>query len=702
MVLDSSVVAVVDVGGILGIALSLSSSTIRLLLDLEEKSVKLVALVLDGLLDSLLQSRAHSLESNGLGDGKEQLVPGLLDLEVEVLHVNVNLLDLEEVLAILLVRGGKLHLERETISGKDDIGNTSVGDGGKALLALDVEADISQIHLDTSNLDLDGVGVLVGNLLAAPAEVVLVSQLKDVGSKIVTLKNKVLDDGVELVIGVLDTRDRDVGNVLKDSGKDDISQIADQMRLEDRLAILIVAEISEQLLERVGKGLVLSVLVELIDQELDLVDNTVGVAAVLVTEEESTLIVELVPLTGGSIIKDVSLLEEAAADVRVHGLEPVLELTVLIGVAVDLVDSIPEVSSRGAVGVAFDDGAQVILGLLETTTGVLGGANRILANLLTVLAVGLGEAENGLNSLGVVLVLLALKNHLLEAPDGLIPTLLRHLLVKVVLCLLTVLLLPLNNVVLGLLIEVVIELLLGNILGSIATSQGVSIPGTGILRNVLLEVALLGGGTRLLVARGGGVGTGGGNVLGVLSRVSAVETLALLLQVVLGEIGGIMPGVILSRLINLRKVLIRGANTGSSVAGGITSHVADEESGVLEELSELAVGDDQLPKGSETLEGLIAISLRSVLANGCVGSVDTLGIEVGGLPDEVLDQVALIPGQEEVLGLIDDFTSILDESLALWRELLRVASEGARSQEAAEGDVDLVVLLRDEWLAMHR
>lgn len=117
------------------------------------------------------------------------------------------------------------------------------------------------------------------------------------------------------------------------------------MGLEDRLAILIVAEILEKLCESLSKGVVLRILIELISKELDLVNNTVGVAAVLVAEEVATLVVELIPLASGLVLKDVALLEEASSDVRVHSLEPILELTVVIGITVDLANSFPEVLS---------------------------------------------------------------------------------------------------------------------------------------------------------------------------------------------------------------------------------------------------------------------------------------------------------------------------------------------------------------------
>ncbi|KNB10096.1 hypothetical protein FOXG_20303 [Fusarium oxysporum f. sp. lycopersici 4287] len=374
----------------------------------------------------------------------------LLDLDLELVEVNIDLLNLEVVLAILLVGGRHLHLEGEAITREDDVSNTSVGDRRETLLALDVEAHITKIHLDASNLDLDGLMALVGDLLAAPSEVVLAGNLEDVGGKVVTLKDQVLDDSIDLGVGVLNSRNWDVGNVLKGGRDNDIPQVLKQMRLEDRLAILVVAKVLEQLLERLGKSMVLRVLVELVGKELDLIDNTVGVTAVFVAEEVSSLVVELIPLTSGLILEDVTLLKEASADVRVHSLEPVLELTVVISVAVNLADGLPKILSGGAVGESLNDSAEVTLGGSKATTCVLGSIGRALAKSAAVAAVSLSQAQKSLNGLRVVLVLLALQNHLLETPDGLVLTLLRHLLIEVVAGLATVLLIALQDALFGL------------------------------------------------------------------------------------------------------------------------------------------------------------------------------------------------------------------------------------------------------------
>lgn len=91
------------------------------------------------------------------------------------------------------------------------------------------------------------------------------------------------------------------------------------------------------------------------------------------------------------------------------------------------------------------------------------------------------------------------------------------------------------------------------------------------------------------------------------------------------------------------------------------------------QLAELAIGDEQSAQRPQTLQSLFAILLHALLVGGGIGQVDRLGIPLLGLPDEVLDQIALVLGKDQVLGLLDDIAGVGDESLALVGELLRRA-----------------------------
>jgi hypothetical protein len=90
LLLDSLDITAVDVLCLLWILQCLLLSTISLGLDLIGVGIELIGLILDGLLDSLLEDRAENLKHDWLGKSKQQLMPGLLELDVEVLDVNLK------------------------------------------------------------------------------------------------------------------------------------------------------------------------------------------------------------------------------------------------------------------------------------------------------------------------------------------------------------------------------------------------------------------------------------------------------------------------------------------------------------------------------------------------------------------------------------------------------------------------------------
>ena len=99
-----------------------------------------------------------------------------------------------------------------------------------------------------------------------------------------------------------------------------------------------------------------------------------------------------------------------------------------------------------------------------------------------------------------------------------------------------------------------------------------------------------------------------------------------------------------------------------------------------------------MAKGAETLEGLIAVLLGGLLVNRSNGRLGVTCGSLGGLVDEILDEIALIFGQEEELGLLDDIAKVVDKDLTLLGELARRLGEGARGEGTVQGDIDLFVL----------
>jgi hypothetical protein len=86
------------------------------------------------------------------------------------------------------------------------------------------------------------------------------------------------------------------------------------------------------------------------------------------------------------------------------------------------------------------------------------------------------------------------------------------------------------------------------------------------------------------------------------------------------------------------------------------------------ELAELAVGDDEGAKSPQAVQSLVAVLLGRLVVNGGArkGSVSTS--DVLGAPDEVLEELALVLGQEKELCLLDNVAEIGNELLALGTE----------------------------------
>lgn len=90
----------------------------------------------------------------------------------------------------------------------------------------------------------------------------------------------------------------------------------------------------------------------------------------------------------------------------------------------------------------------------------------------------------------------------------------------------------------------------------------------------------------------------------------------------------------------------------------------------LTDLAELSVGDQQCAESLETLQGLVRILLARLLGHGHIGGLHMTGADLLSLPDEVLQQLTLVLGEEQQLSLFDDVAQVLDQDLALARKLI--------------------------------
>ena len=395
-------------------------------------AVSILITLLEGILDlllyDLLNGRLHDLQQQRLGNSEEQLVVGLLDFDLKIGNLDLNVLNHHEASAVLRLSVASFELEAEAFASQDDVHDTLVGDGWEALLLLDVVSNVTEIHLDAGGGDHEAVVVLALDRLASHAPIVVTANFHSIGKEVVTLDDEILDDDIDHGVRSLNARDGDVAGILEDVGDNDLSQILDKMGLECRRAVLILAQVEEQLLGSTSESLVLRVLVELVGEELGLVEDAIGMISVPLAEEESTLVVDLVPFVVGLILQNVTLLLKALADVLVEALEPVLEFRVLVGIAVNLVECIEEVIEAGRVGEAFDESLefcqrcfvifesscthpQVSLCVvqIQIVVGTFDCSATLLGDVSAVACVGFGEMKQGFNGLLVYATLASIR-----------------------------------------------------------------------------------------------------------------------------------------------------------------------------------------------------------------------------------------------------------------------------------------------------
>ena len=248
---------------------------------------------------------------------------------------------------------------------------------------------------------------------------------------------------------------------------------------------------------------------------------------------------------------------------------------------------------------------------------------------------------------------LDLGNHLLQALEGLVAAFLRHLCTQIVfgaLCLIVSFVLHFSAFLLRLFWDVLRCLRLELTKALLSTS-------------FLIHAAI---GIRLLL---GGILSICGRVLHVRPRKWLVFVdlrSHLRLEVAPGQIRGVVPRVVLSVVIDLGKLIVGWVNLSSNLGCSIACNVTEENRGITEKLSELPIGDHKRAEGPQSIKSLVTVLLGGSLVGGSAwyGSVAT--IKMLSLPDEVLEQITLILGEEKVFGLSDDFLDVGDKMATLF------------------------------------
>lgn len=127
---------------------------------------------------------------------------------------------------------------------------------------------------------------------------------------------------VNEIIGVLDTRNGHVANVLDELRNDDSADVVPQMWLELEVALAIERQVFGETLDVLTELNVERVVGILLEETLELVDEFLTVWAVLLAEEAFAVLAELAALGVALVLHDVARLLQDFAGVGIHLLEP--------------------------------------------------------------------------------------------------------------------------------------------------------------------------------------------------------------------------------------------------------------------------------------------------------------------------------------------------------------------------------------------
>lgn len=152
-------------------------------------------------------------------------------------------------------------------------------------------------------------------------------------------------------------------------------------------------------------------------------------------------------------------------------------------------------------------------------------------------------------------------------------------------------------------------------------------------------------------------------------------------------------GVLGRGLVNPAKRILRRTRLLRNRLSTAGEEIATDDTKVAEKLTRLSVSENEGKESTEVLNGLLAIGLGLLtldwedLVRVLFGLVET---DVTRMPDKVLkDLVRVLLAHERTEG-VEDVSGVLDELLALGREVVGVGLEGVVG-EVSENAVDLVV-----------
>ena len=385
--------------------------------------------------------------------------------------------------------------------------------------------NVAQIGLDLGESNGESVLLEVTHVaVGRELEVVSVLNLDDVGQQVGNLDVEVLDNDIELVVGVLCSWDGNVSDLSSYSWDDDLSEVVDEVRLVLQVAITVKSKVLDELLDVNTELLVERVLVVSKEELLDRVEELLSVAAVSLVPELSARVAKVLSILVALILHDVAFLLDDSSSVRRGVVPPLSELGVVLSIGVETIDGIKDGLHRGVVGKSLEEDSELHLGILvgrvgsdsESLVGTLAGD--VLCSALVLLS----YVKEEVDGLVEVIMLLLLdkdlckqklevstgatgcdakgKGHTLQSVDESILSLFRELVLQVVDSLVLLLLSGTSDLVLSVIWNSVAEDVLDAVLdvASLITGNlllllgivGVNVTLSPLLRSVGLVLSL--------------------------------------------------------------------------------------------------------------------------------------------------------------------------------------------------------------------
>jgi len=215
-------------------------------------------------------------------------VLGVSDREGQGVDGGVNRVDSDQRISLPLDRL-ELDVDRHTLTGKDNIGDTVVLELGPSSLSSERESDISDIGLDLrhgqSELVVVSVHRLVELVVGRELERVVALDSDNVGEEVGSGKDEVLDDQINIGVGELGSGDGNVTNLLDKGREENVSDVVPQVRLEGEVTFRVEEQVLGESLDVITQSPVEGVVVHGGEEELNLIGHVLPVGSVLVLKE---------------------------------------------------------------------------------------------------------------------------------------------------------------------------------------------------------------------------------------------------------------------------------------------------------------------------------------------------------------------------------------------------------------------------------